>query len=338
MQPICDVCVFGAGPAGATTAARLADLGFTVIVLNRFLAVKAWGGESFTGAIQLPLERLGLWEAFCAAGHVPGHERRVAWGHEPFEESSLFHEHGHSWHVNRSRFDADLREAMLQRDISLVNYSRLSGLRYEEKRWFVSVDQAPEITCQFVVDATGRARAIARRLGVRARIHDRLVALTAIVARNANPRFDHAMLIETTPQGWWYAAPVPQGHVLAFFTDADLAPTDRKRTFRTVAANSTFTPVDSMHGWLAVGDACAAHDPLCGWGVHRAMTNGLLASEAIGAYLRHDSTVDLAAYAEHCRRQFDGYLEGLTRHYSQERRWQGAPFWERRLSEPAPSS
>ena len=330
MKPSYDVCVFGAGPAGVAVAARLTDLGLAAIVLDRPLKKKPWGGESFTGAIQQPLSTLGLWEDFRAAGHVAGYEQRTAWGGEPWAQSSIFKHDGNSWHVDRGRFDDDLRQGIRGRGVPIVTYRTLETLRREDERWLVVLDEGFEITSKFVVDATGRASAIARRLGVRPRFYDRLIALTALVPRNRNPEFDHSMVIETTPDGWWYAAPVPQGHVLAFFTDADLAPAALKRSMRTVAASSAFTQTGRGHGWLAVGDACAAHDPLCGWGVYRAMTNGILAADAIRGNLEMGDSALLEEYHRHCRSQFETYLEGLTRHYSYEQRWPTSTFWERR--------
>jgi len=154
-----------------------------------------------------------------------------------------------------------------------------------------------------------------------------LIAFTAVVPRNSE--FNHAMIIESMPQGWWYAAPVPQGHVLAFFTDADLA-TQLPRSMKTAAANSAFTPVRNGQSWIPVGDACAAHDPLCGWGVFRAMTNGVRAADAIATYLKNADEAPLENYFELCREQFTRYLEGLSKHYSYEQRWPNAPFWRRR--------
>jgi 2-polyprenyl-6-methoxyphenol hydroxylase-like FAD-dependent oxidoreductase len=140
------------------------------------------------------------------------------------------------------------------------------------------------------------------------------------------------MVIEATRDGWWYAAPVPRGHVLAFFTDADLAPRDLPRSMLTVAANSAFTQATAPGRWLAVGDACAAHDPLCGWGVYRAMSNGILAADAILHFLKKSDTSLLQEYNQHCRGQFESYLAGLNKRYSQEQRFSAAPFWKRRIS------
>jgi flavin-dependent dehydrogenase len=331
-----DVCVFGCGPAGSSVSMRLADAGLRVLVLDRPPKTKPWGGETFTGAIQTPLKILGLWDTFRHAGHVPGYEQRVAWGGAPWTKSSVLATEGHLWHVDRARFDQDLRDAVLARAVEIRNYSNLQGLEWDGEFWQIEIDSSAQIRTRYVVDATGRARAIARKLGVRPRIYDRLTGFTAVLPRNSN--FDHSMLIESTPEGWWYAAPVPQGHVLAFFTDADLVPREVVRFMRSVAANSSFAQPESEQGWLTVGDACAAHDPLCGWGVCRALSNGILAADAIDWYLRQGDASALDAYRNHCRDQFTSYLNGLTRHYSHEQRWTSAPFWERRTSAPRPSA
>jgi flavin-dependent dehydrogenase len=103
MKQIYDVCVFGSGPAGAAAAARLADAGASPLILDRPARQKPWGGESFTGAIRGPLSVLGLWESFCAAGHVAGYEQRTAWGGESWTKDSIFNQHGNLWHVDRGR-------------------------------------------------------------------------------------------------------------------------------------------------------------------------------------------------------------------------------------------
>jgi flavin-dependent dehydrogenase len=325
-----DVCVFGAGPAGAATAARLADLGLAPVVLDRPPKRKPWGGESFTGAIRQPLSVLGFWEGFCAAGYIAGFEQRLGWGGEPWTKDSIYSSSGNLWHVDRARFDGDLRRAVLDRGVPTLIYRGLEELRRDGEDWLLRLDQGVEIRLKYLVDATGRACAIARRLGVPSRVYDRLVGLTVLMQRHENPEFGHAMVVESTPHGWWYTAPVPQGHVLAYFTDADLTPRQLAHSMKTVAANSVFTQAECGQGWLTTGDACAAHDPLCGWGVHRALTNGILCAEAIASYLTSGDASLVENYLAHCGNQFQQYLSGLTKHYSYEQRWTTSPFWERR--------
>jgi flavin-dependent dehydrogenase len=324
------VCVLGAGPAGLAVASRLLEKGRDVLVLDRTTKRVPWGGETFTGAVRGPLAEIGCWETFEQAGHVPGYERQSAWGGEPHVESAVFQPSGALWHVDRDRFDDDLRATVSKRGAAVESYRKLETVRREPGKWRVAIDRGREVWASYLVDATGRLRTLGRRLGARIESHDRLLGLTAKVAREETTAEIRSMLIEATPFGWWYAAPTPKGHVLVLFTDADLAPVEIRRRFRPVAANSVFTNTQGEQGWLAVGDACASHDPLCGWGVHRALSNGLLAGDAIESLLVGGDSSRVADYRRHCREQYDRYREGLTHRYSIERRWPTAPFWERR--------
>jgi flavin-dependent dehydrogenase len=327
-----DACIFGAGPAGLAVAARLLDLGRKVAVLDRRLKVRDWGGESFTGAIRGPLAALGFWDDFVKAGHVPGFERQVAWGGGPYCESSLVQLSGHMWHVDRDRFDEALRDVIRRRADLFASYQKLCAITRASGEWRLALDDGKtELAARYLVDATGRSRMLAKWLGARVTFYDRLIGLTAAVSGGSTPIHVASLMIQSMPFGWWYAAPVPRGHIVALFTDADLAVTALRRRLRPVAANSVLTDTAEDEAWIPVGDACASHDPLCGWGVHRALSNGILAAEAIDDFLRTGSARSLGDYRSRCRQQFRDYLEGLTRHYAIERRWADAPFWERRL-------
>lgn len=326
-----DVCILGDGPAGIATALALARQGRRITLLRREPQPARWGGESFTGAIRDPLTQLGLWPRFLQASHVPGYECRTAWGGVPREDSTLFRREGHFWHVDRAHFDDDLRLAAVEAGVRLSTYRTLDTVSYDAQgqSWTVHLDARQTVEAAYIVDATGRRRALARRLGTHAQSFDRLIAYTASLPRNANAEYAHAMVLETTPDGWWYAAPVPSGHILAFFTDHDLAPSALPPSMRRVSANSVYAQSLDDTRWVTVGDACAAHDPLCGWGVHRALTNGIRAAEALDEDLREHSTRALNAYRRYCRDQFEAYLDGLIVNYRLETRWD-TPFWRRR--------
>jgi flavin-dependent dehydrogenase len=329
-----DVCIFGQGPAGSCTALRLAASGTSVLMLERSAPEPAWVGESFSGAIRAPLESLGLWTDFRAAGHIPSYEIRSAWGEfQATAASALFRPHGHGWHVDRKRFDEDLRTACMRNSCASRQYRKLVDIRRLGAKWRIHLDDTDPLDARFVVDATGRCCAIGRRLGARRRHFDRLVALVAKTARNPDPAYANAIVVEAAAEGWWYAAPVPAGHVVAFLTDRDLlAQAPSLRGLHLVAADSALIDGDSAGPWLAVGDAFAAHDPLFGWGVIRAMNNGIAAADAIVRFLRDRDSKALDAYRDHCVDEFRRYLDGLVRHYALERRWSTSTFWARRLS------
>ena len=86
-------------------------------------------------------------------------------------------------------------------------------------------------------------------------------------------------------------------------------------------------------GWLAVGDAALAFDPLAGQGVYRA----LLTATDVAPALRgsRGDGLALAAYADSTTRDFDRFLVDRSRHYKQEQRWPGSVFWRRRSSSAA---
>ncbi|MGA9945528.1 MAG: tryptophan 7-halogenase, partial [Candidatus Cybelea sp.] len=282
------------------------------------------------GAIRAPLLAIGCWEVFQKAGHVQGFERESAWGGDPYAEASMLRPLGPLWHVDRDRFDDDLRSTVLHRGNVFLTYRKLDSVSRSPDGWHIGLDGNTEVKARYLVDATGRSRALARRLHATVTFHDRLLGFTASVARDTTRNTMRAMRIESTPFGWWYAAPTPKGHVLAAFTDADLAPSEMRGRLSPVAANSAFTHVESGADWLPVGDACASHDPLCGWGVHRAMTNGLRAADAIDEFLQSGESIRLDDYRHHCYSEYTRYLKGLRERYSIERRWPTAPFWERR--------
>ncbi|HEY6236442.1 MAG TPA: FAD-dependent monooxygenase [Candidatus Elarobacter sp.] len=329
-----DVCVFGAGPAGVATGIRLAGAGASVVILDRPMSDPPWVGETFSNAICAPLAELGLWDRFVEAGHGRGYEIRSVWGGPHMVgQNALFDPQGARWHVDRGRFDRDLREEAVVRGCALRLYARLGPVRRENGCWTISAgDDAPALRARFLVDATGRRCVLGRRLGARHRHFDRLVALVALVGRNADAAYAHAIVVEAQQDGWWYASPVPHGHALAYLTDRDLVPAGfaAHAGLRIVAAGSTLIEPGTQAHWLAAGDAYAAHDPLCGWGVTRALRNGIHAADAIREFLERDTSPALEAYHAARRAEFDEYLDGLVRHYSREERWAAAPFWTRR--------
>ncbi len=327
-----DVCILGAGPAGLAAAVQLRRNGRDVIVLDRPPVKKPWGGETFTGTIQTTLKELGFWDRFETAGHLPGYERVSAWGGEPHTESSIMSTTGNVWHVDRDQFDLDLRRDAEHLGVPILSYLRIDCLERSRGKWSLRLDSTSEVLAPFLIDSTGRSRVLAKKLGAPVRATDWLMGLTCRVEHSERSELIPSMTLEATPYGWWYAAPTPAGHVVALFTDRDLAPPELRKKMQPVAANSAFTEWRPEDGWLPIGDACASHDPLCGWGVVRAMRNAMLAADAVSCYLSTGSLEALCDYQEHCQSQFQKYLQGLTARYSMEQRWSDSPFWGRRIT------
>jgi 2-polyprenyl-6-methoxyphenol hydroxylase-like FAD-dependent oxidoreductase len=160
------------------------------------------------------------------------------------------------------------------------------------------------------------------------------------------------------PEGWWYTAPLPDGRrILAFHTDADLpvakdldgtamllasarAQPDLAALLSAVdfqplsepgycTAHSCWTVPSAGLGWLAVGDAALACDPLSSQGLFNALYSGLMAARALRRALAGD-TEALADYHQSIARVVDAYRAHLTAWYALESRWPEKPFWARR--------
>ena len=93
-------------------------------------------------------------------------------------------------------------------------------------------------------------------------------------------------------------------------------------------------------GWLALGDALAAFDPLSSAGLTGAVEDALAASEVLVELLGTGNAGRgrevRAAYAARAEASLRGFLAEQSALYSRERRWTGSRFWQRRLPASLP--
>ena len=80
-----------------------------------------------------------------------------------------------------------------------------------------------DLSAAFAIDAGGRTAPLARRLGAKRQVNDRLVCGWVHGRACSIGRGVGLTTVEAVPDGWWYTAPLPEERrVLAFLTDADL--------------------------------------------------------------------------------------------------------------------
>ncbi len=364
-----DIVIVGGGPSGIATALDSIESGHTVLVVERSLYEEARVGETISPNIVPVLMRLKLWEGFRQAGHIPSAGIRSFWGSaSPHEQSFIFNPYGTGWHVDRRSFDAFLANAARERGVHLALGSRLQACEPDVKDgWRLRINSPEGVVdarARYVVDATGRGATLARRLGATRIFYDQLIGVIGFFRQaDAGAQAGPFTLIEAAENGWWYSAPLPCDRlVVAFMTDADLyehaykrdtsywralMKCDAPQTFeraamfkldgelRVIGANSSRLEPVYGSGWLVVGDAAAACDPLSGDGVHRSLVAGSNAATAIVS----DKTGDreaLLKYAEKSLEEFEAYLQMRQKYYRRESRWPGSLFWERRRKDNAP--
>lgn len=353
-----DVVVLGGGPAGMSAALALAREGFSVAAFERTNYDAQRLGETLPPWIIRPLARLGVWETFLAAEHQQAPTIISDWGSTGISSKDfIFNPHGPGWHLDRTRFDRMLADAAQASGVSVYRSTRaLTCSRSSRGRWRVLIRSGEArllVEAGWLVDASGRASAFARRLGGGRRDYDRLVALVGL---GLSASRHSQTTIEACESGWWYAATLPAGRaVAALFTDADLLPRDpaaRRAMWREalkatrltsalfgestapdrlklVAAGSGKLASAAGAGWLAVGDANQSHDPLSGQGVAKALLSGLAAAHTIKAQRGGDGSA-VERFAAASALQFEQYLQERSKHYGAENRWPGSAFWRRR--------
>jgi flavin-dependent dehydrogenase len=349
---VIDVAIVGGGVAGSTIAMVLARRGLSTLVIERSAYDTLRIGETLPPAIREVLAELGVWDRFVGEGHTPSFGTYAAWGSAALQSNDfIFNPYGHGWHVDRAQFDRMLAAVARDAGVVIRDRTRLLSHRHTDEGWELQIgrpEQPERVLARFLVDASGRSASVARANGaVRQRV-DRLVGTARIHAVQAGAiEPDSFTMVEAVPDGWWYSAFLPSRRLITvWLTDADLRPQalDIGQTKHTsarvdccgevsapfvLAADSARLDRVIGPGWLAVGDAACAFDPLSSQGILHAMRLGIAAGHAIAEYRAGDQAA-LTMYAEEVRHSFDRCLLVRKRYYGQERRWPASVFWSRR--------
>jgi flavin-dependent dehydrogenase len=318
-------------------------------------------GEALAAEVRRPLEQLDLWDRFQRTGPRPAHAIRSAWGSPALHEhNSLSNPSGPGWSVDRSRFDAMILAAAVDRGVRLLRPARVDAVARRPGGGFAIRGEHEGrpllLEAEYIVDATGRRSTLSRKLGRRSVAHDRLVGVVRCLDKEPGARIEPVLLIEPVERGWWYSAPSPDGRLVAvLMTDVDLLPrraggadalwdaqrraaphTDRRIGAATPIAETKVRPAHfrallapAGDGLVAVGDAAAAIDPLSGRGVLHALSSGVDAAEAILRDHEGDAGA-LARHGERIAQRFARCLDLRARYYGMETRWPRATFWQRR--------
>ncbi|WP_158290081.1 NAD(P)/FAD-dependent oxidoreductase [Ramlibacter sp. WS9] len=367
-----DVLIVGAGPAGSATALGLLAAGVEqVLLVDRGSARPFAIGESATPDVAQMLGRLGLETDLGRLGHRPYHGNLSLWGDaKPQADYFLQRGHGHGWHLQRAEFDAWLLQQAVDRGARLMCPTSVKWCTRSEGVWqanLASTDgKQKRVQARMLVDAGGRRAPLATRLGAQRRRLDGLVGLAT--RATATPALAGMSLVEPFEHGWWYAACLPDGQaVVTLMSDidvvrsqclqdwhnylsawrttakvAELAPPcppqeqdgqTLQPNIQTFAAHSSYLDRAAGQGWIAVGDALLAFDPLTSSGISGALSDAEAAVPAIVGQLAGDSIAS-RHYAERANRTFIRYIEGLHRQYGAEQRWPNSVFWSRRHAGP----
>ena len=358
-----DVLIAGAGPAGCSTALSLAAFApeMRVALVDASEDDEMRIGETVPPQINPLLVHLGLWNEFAFGGHCPSYRTMAAWGDGRLGSNEfLHHAHQVGWRLNRAAFDRMLVNNAASH-VSAILRAKVVALAKEAGQWRVSLSDASVRTAAFIVDATGRAAALARQCHLRPVQVDRLIA--CCLRTRSRSDGTEGLMIESFAEGWWYTAALSGGdRMLVCMTDSDLvrplalssargfarvlAETEHTRRVAEIddslaqpaiwPAASRFLDSTPVSALLCVGDAGLCFDPISGEGIVKALRSGIFASYAIADWLRRRDARGLSRYHLMLQREFATYCESLREHYTWEQRWPDNLFWRRRMHLTAP--
>ncbi|MCG3134135.1 MAG: hypothetical protein HMLKMBBP_01422 [Planctomycetes bacterium] len=351
-----DVVVIGGGPAGATLAARLAQLGHDVCLVERDGFPRRHVGESLTPGVLPLLEASGARAAVEAAGFPAAPRVDVEWTSSPVRRDAPSGDGGLL--VDRGRFDALLLDHARSCGVRVLQPAAARAPAPAPTRadcgWRVAADHAggrTEISARFVAFAGGRSSPTSvapLREGA---------PTVALFAYWRGARLPDAPRIEAAEHGWRWGVPIPDGtYNTLVFADRDAAPrgTSPEDRFRALMSGSRLfegceglvqdgpvrasdatprlagDPVSTHH--IRVGDAALALDPLASSGVQRAIQSAVSGAVVVNTLLRRPERSGLAEsfHRSALLSAYDRHAAWAGSHYAAAGRT--GPFWTARAA------
>jgi flavin-dependent dehydrogenase len=350
-----DICIIGAGPAGSTLAARMAEFGHRVCLIERATFPRAHLGESLSPGVLPLLEIIGARESVEAAGFLRVRDVRVQWDQglrwrrDPRQEGLL---------VDRGRFDALLLDRAKGLGVHILQPAIVRERRWDGDEWHLRIQTDAgmvELRTRFLADASGRAAALPAR---RRRTACRTLALYAYWRGNrlpAEPR------IEAGSDAWYWGVPLPDGsyNTLAFvdFENFRSGPSSSGAArFHELVARSGLmegcqdaglassiqaadatpyvdeTCVTSCS--IKVGEAALALDALSSSGVQKAIQNALAGAVVVNTLLRKpDSSVAAIRFFQECvDTASNSHCRWAAEHYRRVAKQGAGAFWQDRAA------
>lgn len=319
------VAIPGAGPAGCAAALELRRLGASVVLLSDG---RDGIGEQMPPEARPLLQRLAL---LPLDGQLDCVGVRAAWWTETLSDQPfIFRPFGNGWLLDRQTFGSQMRQRAVEAGAVLREPVRLVALD-RSRDWRLRLG-GDEVVCDWIIDASGRDAAVARRLGIRRRRFDRQFAIVGWLQTEADDE-DATLTVERGDCGWWYTARLPHGRRVAALITSDrpdlirwqerlgstrhITPLLRNYCLRgplvVRPAESSMLERSAGSGWMAIGDAAASYDPVASRGLLAALESGIAAAGLVEASSEH-----LAAYHADLEQRFTRYLEERNRLYFHE--------------------
>lgn len=346
-----DVSIIGGGPAGSVLAAKLAQMGLKLCLVERTPFPRPHLGESLTPGVRSLLASIGATSIMEQPEFIPVTKVKVHWDMEREREDP----EGQGLLVDRGDFDSLLLAHARRCGVTVLQPATVKGFEHRADGWDLSVlfeDRSVELQTRFLADATGRAGFLPRR---RIRTGAQTIALYAYWKGEGLPLYPR---IEAGISEWFWGVPLPGGNynTLVFLNPSDLrsmSGTLDSKFHQLINRSSLFPPgakasiigsiqVTDASPYLdeelvsrdsiKVGDAALALDPLSSSGVQRAIQSALAGSIVVNTILKRPQSQLLAQrfYRESVNETSFRHRMWTRNHYAQINSRQMDSFWKDR--------
>lgn len=350
-----DVCVIGAGPAGSTFAARMAQLGHQVHLIERTRFPRRHLGESLSPGVMPLLQAADMRGTIEMAGFKPVTSVSVKWAGEPRlredrEQQGLI--------VDRGGFDLRLLARARAFGVRVHQPAYLLDQRWDGAKWRLRIDATgnqKHLDADFLADASGRR-------GVSSRHRTRTGAATlALYGYWRGASLPAMPRIEAGQDAWYWGVPLPDAtyNTLVFvdpdrfqsapgsnITDRFLGLIDRSGLMQDCRDVELIAPVRGIDATpylgrqcvapnqIQLGDAALAIDPISSSGVQKALQTALSGAIVANTLLRRPELTDAALgfYRAQLRDASDRHCRWAAAHYRDVVGTFDRPFWRKRAA------
>jgi len=347
-----DVIILGKGIAGLTLASLLKQNNINYVMVDRFEDKKQFAyGETLPPSAMPLLNQLDLLSLFEENSYRKTYGYHSCWGSDRVTDINFYH---HNPYKHGLKIDKQAILHALQ-DVAqpkIFTYKKSFEIQWNgENLSQIVLDKELLIEGKIFVDATGRNRALLKKLHISSTSYDHLLSFSCHISKVKHPKLVHEVYVESFEQGWGIVSALNEKeNVCSVFTSKGnsihkeliqyknwkniLATTKYLKDFLTaeedikvMGGNSNSSKANEIAGenWLALGDAAIAFDPLSSHGITNALYTAMIATKAIQENLNNQKT--LQQYDETLHLIFNQYLQSKNQLYLSERRWKEAPFW-----------
>jgi flavin-dependent dehydrogenase len=327
-----DVCVIGAGPAGSTFAARMAQLGHHVQLIERQRFPRRRLGESLSPGVMTLLRAADMHETVEAAGFP---EMKGVWVKWPDGPKLREDTGAKGLLVDRGEFDLRLLDRARALGVKVHQPAIVDQQIWDGARWRLTIDAggtSQYLDADFVADASGRRNASGRQI----KAGPSTVAVYGYWRGKSLPAMPR---IEAGQDGWYWGVPLPDEtyNTLVFvdprwfrraagatMVERFLGLIDRSGLMEDCRDVELIGPPRAIDATpylgsdcvaptrIRLGDAAMAIDPISSSGVQKAIQSALSGAIVANTLLRRPESTDAAV---------SFYRAQLTDASERHRRW-----------------